>query len=579
MTAKAMGDGASQSGCDSGFWPYVEARRLLARLAGHAKERPAVFESGFGPSGFPHLGTMGEVLRPSFVRQALARLDPRRASRLIVFIDDMDGLRKVPENIPQPERLAPLLGAPVSRIFDPFGCCPSFAEHMVGRLRALFAPVEVDYELLRASEMYGAGRFDSGLRLVLERHQEITALVAPTLRAENRAGWSPFMPVCPSCGLVNSTVVTGYFVERESVAFTCSRQFGASAGCGFGGTQSVLGGRAKLQWKVDWAVRWYVLGVDYELYGKDLIDSARLSGQIVRLLGGAPPLGFPFELYLDEQGRKVSKSVGRGVGAEQWLRYAPIDVLRYFLILNPRRARKLFLEAIPQYVDEYLEALRAWSAPAPEGAGATAHRADAAPDGGTPENPERPERAALRLETMEMRDFVWQSKSPRRFASGLTYSLITHLVPSLASDDPALIWQYLTRYDPQVAADPDTEALARTLTQCAINFYNDFIRPTAQFRLPQTAEEQEQLSALAEFLEQNPDAGGEAIEHRIYEIGRRFYDRPGRIFTFLYAVLMGQERGPRLGAFIRLRGAEAVAAMLRRACQGLSPQPPHKNRR
>ena len=242
---------------------------------------------------------------------------------------------------------------------------------MIGLLAKFLEPVEVEYELMRSSEMYASGRFDEALRLILAKHAEIIAIVAPTLREENRAGWSPFMPLCPACGQINSTLVTAYHPERATVEFSCERSFGGSHGCGFKGEQSVLGGKAKVQWKVDWALRWFVLEVDYELYGKDLIDSARLSGQIVRVLGGQPPLGFAFEMFLDEEGHKVSKSVGRGVSVDQWQRYAPIEVLKYFLMLNPRRARKLFLEAIPQYVDEYLDELRAMRARPTKARGAT----------------------------------------------------------------------------------------------------------------------------------------------------------------------------------------------------------------
>ncbi len=438
------------------LWPYEEARRLAERVGKYPPEREVIFESGFGPSGLPHLGTMGEVLRPAYVQHAfkvLADGDPgnaafRRPTRLIVFIDDMDGLRKVPESIPNREATASFLGQPVSRIPDPFGDChPSFAAHMIGLLETFLEPVEVSYELMRSSEMYSSGRFDSALRLILEKHAEIIRVVTPTLREENRAGWSPVMPLCPSCGQVNSTLVTAYHPERATVEFSCERSFGGAHGCGFSGEQSVLGGRAKAQWKVDWALRWYVLRVDYELYGKDLIDSARLSGQILRLLGGRPPLGFPFEMYLDEEGHKVSKSIGRGVGVEQWRRYAPIEVLKYFLILNPRRARKLFLESIPQYTDEYLDALRAWSA--------------------ANEN----ERRNSPLE------FVLQSQSARRFDSTLSFGLMMNLVGALGTQDRDLIWKYVVNYDPKIANDSATEKMARTLIECALNFYRDFIEP------------------------------------------------------------------------------------------------------
>ena len=530
------------------LWPYEEARRLAERVGNYPAERAVIFESGFGPSGLPHLGTMGEVLRPAYVQHAFQVLgqvfeetDPssavyRRPSRLIVFIDDMDGLRKVPESIPNREATAAFLGQPVSLIPDPFGeCHPSFAAHMIGLLEKFLEPVEVSYDLMRSSEMYASGRFDDALRLILEKHAEIIRIVAPTLREENRAGWSPVMPLCPACGQINSTLVTAYHPERATVEFSCERSFGGSHGCGFKGEQSVLGGKAKVQWKVDWALRWYVLGVDYELYGKDLIDSARLSGQILRLLGGRPPLGFAFEMYLDEEGHKVSKSIGRGVGVEQWRRYAPIEVLKYFLILNPRRARKLFLESIPQYTDEYLEELRKWSA-----------------------SDER----ARRNSPLE---FVLQSQSARRFNSTLSFGLVMNLVAALGSGERDLIWRYLVHYDPAIEGDADTMKLTRELMECALNFYRDFIEP-AKFHYTPSDGEREQLRALSAWLAQNGEAGAEDIEKAIYELGRQHYDKPGKIFPLLYRVILGQERGPRLGAFIRLttpaRVAEIVDARL-----------------
>ncbi|HEY2105878.1 MAG TPA: lysine--tRNA ligase, partial [Candidatus Binataceae bacterium] len=522
---------ASQTSIQGELWPYEEARKLAQRVSGYEANRPAIFESGFGPSGLPHLGTMAEVLRPSYVRHAFELLNPSRPSRLIVFIDDMDGLRKVPESIPNRESMAAYVGQPVSRIPDPFGCCRSFSEHMIGLLIEFLRPAAVDYELMRSSEAYGSGRFDHALRLILEHHQEIINIIAPTLRNENRVQWSPFMPICPTCGQVNSTLVTAYHPERNSVEFSCERSFGGSHGCGFKGEQSVLGGLAKVQWKVDWALRWFALRVDYELYGKDLTDSAPLSGQIVRLLGGNPPLGFVFEMFLDEEGHKVSKSVGRGVTVDQWLRYAPIEVLKYFLILNPRRARKLFLEAIPQYVDEYLDELRKWAQADPE------------------------------LRRLSGLEFVLQPGSVRNFKSELSFGLIMNLVSALGSSDPDLIWNYVTHYDPALDADTETKTLARRLVDCALNFYRDFIEPTKQHYTP-NAGERAQIEEIVRFLSENPDAPAEEIEKQIYEVGRRHYDKPGKIFPPLYKVLLGQNRGPRLGVFIKLATPQRIIKLL-----------------
>ncbi|HKV56033.1 MAG TPA: lysine--tRNA ligase [Candidatus Binataceae bacterium] len=523
---------APQARPELDLWPYQEARKLTERVRANEPGRPVIFQSGFGPSGLPHLGTMGEILRPSYVRHAFAVLGDPHPSRLIVFIDDMDGLRKVPESIPNRESTGFYLGQPVSRIPDPFGDChDSFASHMIALLRGFLEPVEVEYELLRSSEMYRSGRFEQGLKLIIEKHREIMALIAPTLREENRAGWSPIMPLCPQCGQINSTLVTAYHPDRASVEFSCERSFGGAHGCGFRGEQSILGGLAKVQWKVDWALRWYVLDVDYELYGKDLIDSARLSGQILRLMGKRPPLGFAFEMYLDEEGHKVSKSVGRGVGVEHWRRYAPIEVLKYFLILNPRRARKLFLESIPQYVDEYLDALREWNS---------------ADD------------AARRNSPLE---FVLQSTSARRFNSSLSFGLVMNLVPAVGSADRDLLWKYIASYDPGIAADPETEELARNLMECALNFYRDFIEPSKQTYAPNDSE-RPLLDQLAEWLKAHPEAPADEIERKIYDLGRANYDKPGNIFPLLYRTLLGQERGPRLGAFIRLATPAKIAQAL-----------------
>jgi lysyl-tRNA synthetase class 1 len=524
---------ASQAHPQLDLWPYDEARKLAERVRNYEPQRPAIFQSGFGPSGLPHLGTMCEILRPSYVRHAFEALGNAHPTHLIVFIDDMDGLRKVPENIPNRENIASYLSQPVSRIPDPFGPCHnSFASHMVALLGTFLEPVEVEYELLRSSEMYTSGRFDHGLRLIIAKHREIMAIVAPTLREENRAGWSPIMPLCPQCGQINSTLVTAYHPERATVELSCQRNFGGSNGCGYTGEQSILGGLAKVQWKVDWALRWYVLNVDYELYGKDLIDSARLSGQILRLLGGRPPLGFPFEMYLDEEGHKVSKSIGRGVGVEQWRRYAPIEVLKYFLMLNPRRARKLFLEAIPQYVDEYLVALREWALA---------------------------DEAARRNSPLE---FVLQRTSARRFNSTLSFALLMNLVPAVGTADRDLLWEYVVSYDPAIINDPETERMTRNLVECALNFYRDFIEPAKKPYTPSDSE-RPQLSALIDWLDANSAASADEIERQIYDLGRAHYDKPGSIFPLLYRALLGQQRGPRLGAFIRLATPKKIASALR----------------
>ncbi len=521
------------------LWPYEEASKVADRVAAYEPGRPVIFQSGFGPSGMPHLGTMSEVLRPSYVRKAFQHLQHSgvipadRPARLIVFIDDMDGLRKVPENIPNREGTSFHLGEPVSRIPDPYGDChPSFSEHMLSLLGQFLAPVEIEYELIKSTDMYGSGAFDEALKLILARHRQIIEIIAPTLaRGESRrmVAHHAALSAMRSDQLdARHRVSSG---ARDGGIFMRTRASGGARPCGFKGEQSVLGGKAKVGWKVDWALRWYALKVDYELYGKDLIDSARLSGQILKVLGGKPPIGFPFEMFLDEEGHKVSKSVGRGVTVEQWTRYAPIEVLKYFLLLNPRRARKLFLDAIPQYVDDYLDALRAYAA---------------SPEADRQSHPI---------------DLVIQSTTPRRFDSELSFGMIMNLVSALGTSDRELIWNYLTGYDPKIASNPETERMGKVLMECALNFYADFIEPTKQRYMPQAAE-RDQLRALIEFLAANTGASAEEIEKKIYDLGRENYDKPGKIFPLLYRVLLGQERGPRLGAFIRLATPQRMVEIL-----------------
>ena len=463
------------------LWPYEEARRVADRVWRYEPGRPAIFQSGFGPSGMPHLGTMAEVLRPSYVRKAFEQLKRSGAnpliapSRLIVFIDDMDGLRKVPENIPNREATTALSGRAGLAHPRSIRRLPSvsFAAHMMSLLGKFLAPVEIEYELMQSTEMYGERRIRRGAEAdprapSADHPRSSRRRCARRIAPDGR----PIMPVCPQCGQINSTLVTAYHPDRATVEFSCERSFGGAHRCGFKGEQSCSAARPRSRWKVDWALRWYALKVDYELYGKDLIDSARLSGQILKVLGGRPPIGFPFEMFLDEEGHKVSKSVGRGVAVDQWRRYAPIEVLKYFLLLNPRRARKLFLEAIPQYVDEYLDALRAWSAADDARAAQFAARL------GDSEHGAR----ALRLGVELRHDHEPGLGAGHRGSRA-----------DLELSRPATIRRS--------RATPKPSGWRKALMECALNFYRDFIEPTKQRYMPQAAE-RDQLRALAKLARQ-----------------------------------------------------------------------------
>ena len=328
-------------------WPFEEAKKVAERIAAAGKDE-ALFETGYGPSGLPHIGTFGEVARTSWVRHAFTRLTGK-PSRLIAFSDDMDGLRKVPDNVPNREMLARYLGQPLTRIPDPFGTHESFGAHNNARLRGFLDQFGFDYEFASATDYYTSGRFDAALLRVLECYDEVMAVILPTLGPERRATYAPILPIHPETGVVMQVPMSARDPAAGTVTWTdpeTGRRF----------ETKVTGGAAKLQWKADWAMRWFALGVDYEMSGKDLIDSVRLSGRICRILGGSPPEGFTYELFLDEHGQKISKSRGNGLSVEEWLRYAPPESLAQFMYHQPQRAKRLYFDAIPRAVDDYSSA-------------------------------------------------------------------------------------------------------------------------------------------------------------------------------------------------------------------------------
>ncbi|MFY9625775.1 MAG: lysine--tRNA ligase, partial [Rhodoplanes sp.] len=337
----------------SNAWPFEEARKVVARLKKRPKEE-VIFETGYGPSGLPHIGTFGEVARTTMVRHAFRVLtEDKVKTRLIAFSDDMDGLRKVPDNIPEREMVARHLGKPLTKVPDPFGTHPSFGEHNNARLRAFLDAFRFDYEFLSSTDCYLSGRFDAALLKVLERFDQVMTIMLPSLREERAQTYSPFLPVCPRTGVVLQVPI----VARDVAAGTISYD---DPETGERMTTPVTGGRCKLQWKPDWAMRWVALGVDYEMAGKDLIDSVKLSGAICRTLGGAPPEGFNYELFLDETGQKISKSKGNGLTIEEWLRYASPESLSLFMYREPKAAKRLYFDVIPRHVDEYQQYLDAY---------------------------------------------------------------------------------------------------------------------------------------------------------------------------------------------------------------------------
>ena len=538
-------------------WPFEEARKLVERLKRTGKKE-ALFETGYGPSGLPHIGTFGEVARTSMVRHAFRTLTGDTIpTRLIAFSDDMDGLRKVPDNIPNKELVASALGKPLTQVPDPFGTHESFAHHNNARLREFLDAFGFDYEFLSATECYKAGRFDQTLLTVLERYDAVMAIMLPSLRQERQQSYSPFLPIHPKTGIVMQVPIDERKLDAGTIVWR-----DPETGERF--ETPVTGGHAKLQWKPDWAMRWVALGVDYEMAGKDLIDSVKLSGEIARALGGLPPEGFNYELFLDEKGQKISKSKGNGLTIEEWLDYGTPDSLALFMYNKPREAKRLFFDVIPRQVDDYLTFLEKY--------------------------PSQDARARLMNPVWHLH--AGQPPAPELVSSGtgnqpgttISFSMLLNLVAVANSEDPAVLWGFIRRYAPGVS--PETHPRLDSLVKRAVRYFEDFVKPQKTYRLPDEVEAaslRRLEEVLAAFEAGDQPATAEAIQDEIYNVGRtepRDQDfkakgatpeRPGvsiEWFNTIYQVLLGEPRGPRFGSFVALYGVKETRALIRKALAG-----------
>lgn len=517
-------------------WPYEEARKLLKRWPeGKPGGEAVLFETGYGPSGLPHIGTFNEVLRTTMVRRAFETLSDQ-PTRLIAFSDDMDGLRKVPDNVPNQAMLAEHLGKPLTRIPDPFGTHESFAHHNNARLREFLDRFGFEYEFISSTDHYAGGRFDEALRSVLRNWQGIMDVMLPTLRAERQATYSPVLPVSPKSGVVLQVPVEVVNAEAGLIAFEDA---------GERIEQSVLGGQAKLQWKVDWAMRWVALGVDYEMAGKDLIDSVIQSSKIARVLGGRPPEGFNYEMFLDEKGEKISKSKGNGLSLEQWLTYGSDESLAFYIYREPKKAKALHMGVIPRAVDDYWQ-FRANYAdqPVEQRLGNPVHHIHNGP--------------------------------PPEEALPVTFGLLLNLVGVMGAQATAeQVWGYLGNY--VANADPATYPALDALIGKALAYNRDFVAPTLKRRAPD-AIEAEALRRLDAALAAVPaDAAAEDIQNEVYEIGKAVFGKEALRdwFRALYETLLGSSQGPRMGSFIALYGIENSRALIAEALAsaGVDAQP------
>jgi lysyl-tRNA synthetase, class I len=535
----------------SNAWPFEEARKLVVRLAKSGK-REALFETGYGPSGLPHIGTFGEVARTTMVRHAFGVLtEGRIPTRLIAFSDDMDGLRKVPDNVPNKEMLAGYLGKALTEVPDPFGTHESFGAHNNARLCAFLDQFGFDYDFRSSTEAYRSGQFDATLRLVLERYDAVMAIMLPTLREERATSYSPFLPIHPKTRVVMQVPLDQVRPKDGTIIWR-------DPDTGERFETPVIGGNVKLQWKPDWAMRWVALGVDYEMAGKDLIDSVKVSSAITRALGAVPPDGFNYELFLDEGGQKISKSKGNGLTIDEWLAYGPPESLSLFMYSKPREAKRLHFDVIPRAVDDYLQFLGGYG------------RQDAKGKLGNPVyhihagNPPAPETVG-----------GIGDNAPR---TQVTFGLLLNLVAVANTEDKAVLWGFLQQYAPGVSAS--THPKLDALLGYAIRYFQDFVKPAKVYRAP-TVEERVALTDLAAALrrlagEGVTDAG--AIQDVVYDIGRRdpyrtvqkdgSYGVALTWFNTLYQLLLGEEKGPRFGSFAAIYGVANTADLIDKALSG-----------
>ncbi|WP_144753276.1 lysine--tRNA ligase [Bartonella saheliensis] len=530
-------DAAAQSRA----WPFEEARKIIKRYEKTGYPESVIFETGYGPSGLPHIGTFGEVVRTTMVRHAFHILTENKVkTKLLCFSDDMDGLRKVPDNVPDREKMEHYLGQPLSRVPDPFGDdYPSFGAANNARLRAFLDRFGFDYEFASATDYYSSGRFDETLLKILACYDKVMAIILPTLGEERQATYSLFLPISPFSGKVLQVPMVARNVEKGTVTYI-EPETGETI------ETEVTGGKVKCQWKVDWAMRWTALGIDYEMAGKDLIDSTNLSSKICKVLGGKPPEGFNYELFLDEKGQKISKSKGNGLTIDEWLTYAPTESLGLYMFSKPKTAKRLYFDVIPKVVDEYYAHLSAY---------------------GRQSWQER------------LNNPVWHIHNgcPPQVDLPVPFALLLNLVSASNAENKEVLWGFISRY--AQGADAQTYPELDQLVQFALKYFDVFVKPNKKFRMADDSERATLAQIDAKLASLPETADSNMIQNALLDVARlieRYQDHnkkspeggPGVsnvFFQMIYEVLLGQERGPRLGSFIALYGINEMRALINEA--------------
>ena len=505
-------------------WPFVEIRKLVKERKELIKtKKKIIFQTGYGPSGLPHIGTFGEVARTTMMINALRHIE-KFDTELITFSDDMDGLRKIPDNIPNNEVLKRNIGKPLTNIPDPFGKFKSFAEHNNTMLKQFLKKFNFEFSFKSSTENYTNGTFNESLKRVAEKYEDIMNIILPTLRSERRKTYCPFLPLCPETGKVLEIPMLNLEKKTGKITFRNGDKKIQT---------NIYDGNCKLQWKVDWAMRWFTFDVDFEMYGKDLTESAILSSKVCKILGKTPPSGFAYELFLDEKGEKISKSKGNGISIEQWLRYASPESLALYMYPNPKRAKKLYSAVVPKTVDEYLDFIE-------------------------------------RFPNQELKDQilnpVWHvhNGNPPSEKIVMPFSMLLNLVGSSNADNKNILWKFIKRFHKEI--NPKDHKILDDLTEYAINYFKDKVEPNKKFKKP-NKEEKKALENLVKKLKQIEEPlSPEDVQTHVYTVGKENgYEKNLRDwFKLIYEVVFGEENGPRMGFFISFFGLNETIELINR---------------
>jgi len=518
-----MRDAAMQSKA----WPFEEARRVLKRYQGKMPEKGYVlFETGYGPSGLPHIGTFGEVARTTMIRRAFEAISDI-PTRLICFSDDLDGMRKVPGNVPDPEALAAHLQKPLTSVPDPFGTHESFGHHNNAMLRRFLDTFGFGYEFISATEFYASGQFDEVLLRAAAKYDEIMEVMLASLREERRQTYSIFLPIHPETGRVMYVPMKKVDAAAGTITFDTPE--------GEEMTLPVTGGHVKLQWKPDFGARWAALGVDFEMYGKDHSTNTPIYDSICRILGERAPEHFTYELFLDQDGHKISKSSGNGLTIDEWLTYASAESLSYFMYLKPKTAKRMYFDVIPKAVDEYHQQLRAY------------------------------ETQDIKA---QLNNPVWHIHSGAVPKSDMVvpFSMLLNLASVSSAEDKAQLWGFIQRYAPE--ATPQSHPGMDAAAGYAVRYYNDFVKPERVFRAPSDLEREALLDLRAQLVAWDGGLDAEALQTMVFAVGKDRFDPLRDWFTALYEVLLGASQGPRFGGFIALYGVQETVALIDAALAG-----------